>query len=310
MTPLKDKIQDVMDESRMLVLGAEILVGFEFTATFQDRFPSLPAVVQNANTAALVCMLIVLAFLIAPGAYHQIATEGNDRIELHRFSTRIMDAALLPFALGLGTTVYIPASQTTGANTAAALAIATVILAAAFWYGPATLSKPKELDAMKPHPDEPAATTSLHDKIRQALTEARVIIPGNQALLGFQFAVILQRGFAELAPWLKWVHLVSLLVITLSTILLMTPAAFHRIAEHGEETDRFYRVTHIMVLSSLPLLALGVCGDLFIVLFKVSSSFVLSLTGGVSMLALFIGLWFGYTSWCRARQPQTRIALA
>jgi hypothetical protein len=39
MTPLKDKIQDALDENRMLVLGAEILVGFQFTATFQDRFP-------------------------------------------------------------------------------------------------------------------------------------------------------------------------------------------------------------------------------------------------------------------------------
>ena len=41
MTELKNKIQNVMDESRMLVLGAEILVGFEFMATFQDGFKML-----------------------------------------------------------------------------------------------------------------------------------------------------------------------------------------------------------------------------------------------------------------------------
>ena len=29
--------------------------------------------------------------------------------------------------------------------------------------------------------------TSIHDNFRQVLTEARVIIPGNQALMGFQF---------------------------------------------------------------------------------------------------------------------------
>jgi hypothetical protein len=34
MTLLKDKIQHALDESRMLVLGVEILIGFEFTATF------------------------------------------------------------------------------------------------------------------------------------------------------------------------------------------------------------------------------------------------------------------------------------
>ena len=41
MTQLKDKIQDAMDESRMLVLGAEILIGFEFAAIFQDGFKKL-----------------------------------------------------------------------------------------------------------------------------------------------------------------------------------------------------------------------------------------------------------------------------
>jgi Family of unknown function (DUF6328) len=269
----------------------------------------LPAVVRYANTAALVSLLIVLAFLLAPSAFHQLVNDGDDSAELHRFATRLMDAALLPFAFGMGTTVYIPTEQIAGGSAAAALALATICLAGAFWYGPAALAKHKESDAM-PLKSDLQGPTSVHDKIRQALTEARVIIPGNQALLGFQFAVILQPGFSDLAPGLKWVHLISLLLITLSTILLMTPAAFHRIAENGEETDRFYRVTHIMVLGSLPPLALGVCGDLFIVLFKVSSSFVLSVAAGLGMLSLFFGLWFGYTWWCRTRSPQPRTVLA
>ena len=105
--------------------------------------------------------------------------------------------------------------------------------------------------------------TPLHDKIRQVLTESRVIIPGNQALLGFQFATVLQTGFKELNPWLKWIHLASLSLIALSTVLLLTPAAYHRIVERGEETEHFYRVAHIMVLCSLPPLAVGICGALF-----------------------------------------------
>jgi hypothetical protein len=37
--------------------------------------------------------------------------------------------------------------------------------------------------------------TSLHTKIEQMLTEARVILPGVQALLGFQFVVMLTKAF-------------------------------------------------------------------------------------------------------------------
>ena len=38
----------------------------------------------------------------------------------------------------------------------------------------------------------------LPKKIDQMLTEARVIVPGAQALLGFQLAVVLTQSFDEL----------------------------------------------------------------------------------------------------------------
>jgi hypothetical protein len=299
-TLLKDKVQDALDESRMLVLGAEILIGFEFTAVLQAGFSGLSATAKNANMIALALMLSVLSLLIAPCVFHQITARGDDRREVHGFSSRIMNFALLPFAAGLGLTVYIPADRISGGSTADALALMTVLLAAIFCYGPAFVCKPEGMQTMTSNLEEGGAT-SLHDKIRQVLTEARVIIPGNQALLGFQFAVILQQGFMDLPPWTRWIHLFSLLLITISTILLMTPAAFHRIVEHGEETNRFYHVTQSLVLWSLPALALGICSDFFIVLLKTSSDLLLSSIGSGLMLLLFILMWFGYPFWRRRR---------
>ena len=57
MTQLKDKIQNALDESRMLILGAEILLGFEFTAAFQEGFKHLSISSQNLNLGALVLIL-------------------------------------------------------------------------------------------------------------------------------------------------------------------------------------------------------------------------------------------------------------
>jgi hypothetical protein len=304
-TALKDKIQDALDESRMLVLGAEILIGFEFTASFQDGFNLLAKSLRDANCAALSLMLVVLILILAPCAFHQLVEEGEDSLDLLRFSTSMMDAALFPFALSVGLTIYIPAERIAGSVPAFWFALVTIILAGALWYGPALLRRQEEREEMESD-SEKVGKTSIHDKIRQALTEARVVIPGNQALLGFQFLVILQRGFTELPLWIKWVHLVSLCLIMISTILLMTPAAFHRIAERGEETSRFYRVTHFMVLGSLPPLALGVCGDFFIVLFKVSNNAALSVAASGCMLCLFLGMWFGYTAWRRIRHREPR----
>ena len=48
--------------------------------------------------------------------------------------------------------------------------------------------------------------TPLHVKIEQMLTEARVILPGAQALLGFQLAVVLTQAFDRLPPSSKTLH--------------------------------------------------------------------------------------------------------
>src|SRR6202049_1608730 len=309
MTELKNKIQNVMDESRMLVLGAEILVGFEFMATFQDGFKTLSIRSQNLNGIALTLMLFTLALLFSPAAFHQIAESGEDSLRLHGFATRVMDLALLPFALGLGANVYIPADAINGGAAGLGFGLSAAVLGFLFWYGPVVLRGAHEGQptggnlVRQLKKDEGTGHTPVHDKIRQVLTEARVIIPGNQALLGFQFAVILQQGFRELPQWLKWIHLASLSLIAVSTILLLTPAAYHRIVEHGEETEGFYQVASLLVLYALPPLAAGICGDFFLVVYKMTNQRGISLIAAGLMLSLFGGLWFGYT-WFRRSHPR------
>ena len=296
MTALKDKIQNALDESRMLVLGAEMLIGFEFTATFQEGFKQLSKTSQNLNLAALVLMLLTLAFLISPAAFHQLREKGRESADLHRYATRAMELALLPFALGVGASFYIPGEEIGGPATGLIFALALTGVALLFWYGPAMLRershKGNGMSAEdKQHSSSP---TSVHDKIRHVLTEARVVLPGNQALLGFQLAIILQRGFRDLPQALKWVHLASLCFIAVSTVLLLTPAAYHRIVEQGEETEHFYRVANVLVIWSLPALAIGICGDFFLVVYKMTELWRESLVAAGVMFSFFAGMWFGY----------------
>jgi Family of unknown function (DUF6328) len=135
MTQLKDKIQNSLDESRMLILGAQIPIGFMFTATFENTFPALSRASQNLNFIALTLLLITIYLLISPAAFHQIAEAGNDSVDLHRFTTHIMQAALLPFALAVGADIYIPADEIIGKVTGVALAASVTSLALVPWYG-------------------------------------------------------------------------------------------------------------------------------------------------------------------------------
>lgn len=110
------------------------------------------------------------------------------------------------------------------------------------------------------------------------------------------------RPFDELPASSKIVHLASLALVVLSVILLMTPAAWHRIVEQGEETERFHVFASRVVTASLIPLALGLAGDLYVVVRKVMGSVPGAMATAIACLVACYGLWFGLTLACRARR--------
>jgi hypothetical protein len=64
MSQLKDTIQSGLDESRMLILGAQILLGFAFSATFEAGFQSLSQASRQATLIHLTLLFITVCFLI------------------------------------------------------------------------------------------------------------------------------------------------------------------------------------------------------------------------------------------------------
>ena len=99
-------------------------------------------------------------------------------------------------------------------------------------------------------------STPLTKQIEQMLTEARTILPGAQALLGFQLTVFLAESFSRLPGGLKGLHVAALLLVALTVLLLMLPAAYHRIVYAGEDSKDVLRVgTRTITLATLPLSA-------------------------------------------------------
>src|SRR3954465_15598359 len=102
MADSKTKIKTALDESRILVLGTQVLVGAQFTAGFQSSFPKTPSLSQYLGLGALSVLLIALVCFISPAPYHQLAERGQPTERFNRFVTRVIGLALFPFALGLG----------------------------------------------------------------------------------------------------------------------------------------------------------------------------------------------------------------
>ncbi|HKY06229.1 MAG TPA: DUF6328 family protein [Blastocatellia bacterium] len=311
MAKIKDKVDNALNEARMLVLGAQVLVGFQFRSVFEPGYEKLPRHSQYLKLVGLEVMIIAMLLLILPAAYHRIVEDGEDTQAMHRFTGRVMDLALLPFALGLGLDLFVATEKVGGLGAGVVGGICAAVVALFFWYGLEFIRRParrpeikeKKEKEMEQDKGEDSESTKITDKIKHLLTEARVVLPGVQALLGFQLATMFMESFDKLPESSKYIHLASLSLISLTVVLLITPAAYHRIVEEGEETRHFHRFGSRMLLASMVPLALAVSGDLFVVARRVTGDDSFAVILAATTLVLFYGMWFGLTTYLRARNP-------
>jgi len=225
---------------------------------------------------------------------------------MQTFTSRVVFIALIPLCFAFGIDIFTAMLRMTDTYIALTAGVLTTLTAICCWYvieliarfNPA--NKPSEV-LMANNDPAPPGETKLKDKIEQLLTESRVIIPGAQALLGFQLTAMFTQAFDSIPTSSKTVHALSMSMTALSTILLMTPAAYHRIVENGEDTERFYRFARKVVLWSMLPLAISVAGNFYVVLQKVTQNRALAITTATTALLTCLLAWFGFTYWQRCK---------
>src|SRR5437868_1915190 len=122
---LDGKLKTALDESRLLILGAQILFGFTFEGVFQELFKEVALDTKIVQCAALAMMLLSIGCLIAPSIHHQIAYAGESRIGALRVATNFACISVLPLTVGLGASVFVIFDRMSGR--AAALTLATIL---------------------------------------------------------------------------------------------------------------------------------------------------------------------------------------
>jgi hypothetical protein len=232
--------------------------------------------------------------LIVPAVFHRLVERGEDTQRLPRLIGLSMRPALMPFLIVMGLDVFMATRLIEGLGLASVLAVTLVVGTLSYLL---RLERRGRLRGKRRHPrpmeDEPAPPTPIGSKIRHVLTETRVVLPGAQALLGFQFAILFTQEFERLPQSSQRAHLASLACIALTTMLLIAPAAAHRIVWEGEETIGFFRYATRMMLAALVPLGFGVVLDFYVVTRKVTGSLPIAVTSGALMLLVLFAMWFG-----------------
>jgi hypothetical protein len=292
---LDAKVKTGLDEIRILVLGCQVLVGFQFQAVFQEQFAALPAHARAANAVALLLMVAALALLIVPGMQHALIDQHEATRRISGVITRQTGSALLPFAIALGIDVMIGFEQMLGTGPSILIGALFASVALVAWYGIEFTSRRRHgIRERRMAERRTEESTPLARRIDTMLTEARTILPGAQALLGFQLVVVLSRTFESLPGHAKMLHAVALGFVALSTVLLMTPAAYHRLVYAGEDSPAFLRLGSALVVTATFPLALGLAADTYVAIGKITEDATIAAICGTVVLCGLPALWHVY----------------
>jgi len=295
---LQRKIDSVMDEARSLILVSQIALGFQYRSGFEPGTQRLPALFGGLTLTSMGMMLVALGFLALPAIYQRLALRGESGHELDRVATRSVGTALIPFALSLGLNLAVGVASVLGPALGILLGAVAGSIALVSWCGLGAVGDSASgipaVSRFSRIAIGPAAEfpTELDHKLRDALADIRLLLPGAQALLGFQISVALMPGFETLPPGARAVYVLSLGLIAAATILLVTPTAYHRLVERGGSTPRFHRLAGRMLIAAMAALATALSGDVLVAVQKVTGDLTAAATAAGLTCVFFFVLWF------------------
>jgi hypothetical protein len=284
---LSARLKTSLDELRMQVLGAQVLFGFQFQSLFQPGFDRASSTERIADAVGLAVILISFAALLIPPTQHRLVEAGNASRRLLVLSNRCAETALATMATAMGCIAFAIATHE-GARHAVLIAVGTLAVASSSWFG-------LGLVIARPAPGRipECEMADLHSKIDQMLTEARVILPGVQAMLGFQLIVVMTQAFDKLERGYQTLHFIGLALTMLSVVLLIAPAAVHRLAFSGDDANRFHQIGAALVTAALLPLSFSIAAESCVAAWKLSEITSVSIGVGVGVLSLVLGLWYG-----------------
>jgi hypothetical protein len=140
----------------------------------------------------------------------------------------------------------------------------------------------------------------------ELLNELRVALPGVQFLFAFLLVVPFQQRGGQITDFQRGVYFVALAAAALATVLLIAPAAQHRILFRQHDKEGLLRRSNRSLLAGLLALGVAICAALLLVVDVLFSAALAWVTSGVLGL-LLLWWWLAVPLWMRARHEQDEL---
>jgi Family of unknown function (DUF6328) len=142
------------------------------------------------------------------------------------------------------------------------------------------------------HSSEETEELPLSKAVEFLVEECRMVLPGIQALFGFQLIAVFNSSFAEkLSPGEQRLHLLAIALVGVAIAIIMTPAAYHRQTGPRQVSRHFINLSTRLLLWSMAPLALAVSLEFYLIS-RIILDGVLAPLLAAGLFVVFLILWF------------------
>jgi len=131
----------------------------------------------------------------------------------------------------------------------------------------------------------------LNRELIELLNELRVVLPGVQVLFAFLLTIPFARGFPKLHHLDRDVYFAALLATVLSTILLITPSAYHRLVFRHHDKRDLLEVSNRLIVAGMAILAVAMACSLFVISDFIFGHLAAAIVTAAGVVA-FASFWF------------------
>jgi archaellum biogenesis protein FlaJ (TadC family) len=137
----------------------------------------------------------------------------------------------------------------------------------------------------------------------ELLNELRVALPGVQFLFAFLLIVPFQQTRDQLTDFQRDLYFVALIAAAVATVLLIAPAAQHRILFRQKDKDKLLRRSNVYAVAGLIVLGLAICAAILLVVDVLFSLALAWVAAGAIAVMLAIA-WVAVPFWRRSQTEQ------
>ena len=128
------ELRELLEETRVVLPGLELLFGFLLILPFSERFTSIGDIQRYVYLACLLATAAAAALLVAPSARHRLGFREVDKEKLVLAANRHLIAGLTLLAISIALAVYLASSVMLSSAWAAGLAAIIAMWFTLWWF--------------------------------------------------------------------------------------------------------------------------------------------------------------------------------